>query len=63
MHLQGSTDLPYWLREDSEPAAVCTACGRKSWDPGMVNQRCAMPQPDGVGCDGTMRDFGNEAGR
>jgi len=48
-------DLPFWLREDAEPAAQCDACQRKSWDPGLRGQRCAMPQPNGAGCDGTMQ--------
>lgn len=49
------TELPYYLREDSQPAAQCDQCGRKSWDPDMRDRRCGMSQPDGSNCEGTMR--------
>ncbi len=48
------SDLPFYLREDSDPAAQCSDCRRKSWDDAIVGMRCAMPQPSGMGCDGIM---------
>ena len=49
------SDLPWYLREDSDPACQCSVCERKSWDLGMVAQRCGMPQPNGDRCDGRMQ--------
>jgi hypothetical protein len=48
-------DLPYYLREDADPACQCDSCERESWDVANVGQRCAMSQPSGAGCDGTMQ--------
>jgi len=32
--------------------AVCTQCGRKTWDAVLIGLTCGMSQPDGTKCEG-----------
>lgn len=47
-------DIPYHLRPDAQPLAVCSACHRETWAPTMVGQMCHLPQPDGTRCIGVL---------
>lgn len=48
------SNLPYHLRADAAPLAACSDCGRKSWSADSIDRPCAMLQPTGVICGGTM---------
>ena len=36
------------------PAAVCSVCGRYTWQPANSGTVCGMPQPDGGNCIGVF---------
>lgn len=37
--------VPYHLRENVPPLAVCDGCGRKSWNADEIGRACGMQQP------------------
>jgi hypothetical protein len=45
-------DLPYHLRLDAPPLAVCNRCERQTWDADLVGTEDRMTQPDGNPCGG-----------
>ena len=47
-------DLPYHLRMDAPPLAICNRCGRQSWAEEEVGVEDRMPQPDGNPCGGRL---------
>lgn len=47
--------VPYHLRLDEPPLAVCDTCGRKSWDADSIDRRCGLSQPSGGRCSGPSR--------
>lgn len=44
--------IPYHLRLDAAPLAVCNRCGRKTWADELVGTEDRMTQPDGSPCGG-----------
>ena len=47
-------DIPYHLRMDAPPLAVCSRCGRQSWSVVQIGKEDRMPQPDGQPCGGLL---------
>lgn len=47
-----SDDVPYHLRLDAPPLAICNRCGRNTWDVVDVGVEDRMTQPDGNPCGG-----------
>jgi hypothetical protein len=43
---------------EEPPVAVCTSCGRITWEAVELGQPCNMPQPGGETCPGSMRPYG-----
>ena len=50
------SDFPAHMREDELPAAVCSSCGRSTWDEALRDQPCGMEQPDKSKCPGSFID-------
>jgi hypothetical protein len=48
-------DVPYHLRPDAPALAECSGCHRKTWAESEPGKPCAMPQPGGRVCEGTMQ--------
>lgn len=47
--------VPYHLREDAPPLAVCSGCGRKTWSVDEIGRRCGMSQPPPLpNCEGAF---------
>lgn len=47
-------DIPYHLRADAPPLAICDRCERQSWAESDVDQVDRMPQPSGRPCGGRL---------
>lgn len=48
-------NLPYHLRADAAPLAMCTQCRRKTSVADLIDKPCQMPQPDGTTCGGKLQ--------
>lgn len=52
-------DLDF-LGLDDPPAAVCSRCGRKTWEPMVIGAEDRMTQPDGNPCGGRFEEQANQ---
>lgn len=50
-------DIPYHLRPNAVPIAICNRCGREGWDANEIDTVDNMIQPDGKSCGGMFRRF------
>ncbi|RPH84733.1 MAG: hypothetical protein EHM88_03350 [Candidatus Rokuibacteriota bacterium] len=46
--------VPYHLRVHAPPLAVCDVCLRWTWSLEGIDGPCALEQPDGFRCPGTL---------